>query len=88
MKVTFAQLPGLQRAGKILELQEQINTHHRYATWLLQEFNILMDIDYQLNAGPDSPLKKRADQLQIVCEWHSTQAMYLQGEINRLQSPS
>ena len=87
-KTTFAQLPGLQKAGKILELQEQINTHHRYATWLLQEFNILTDIDYHMNVGPDSPLKKRAEQIQVICEWHSTQAMYLQSQLNSLQSPS
>jgi hypothetical protein len=78
-KTTYGQLPGLQMAGKILELQEQINTHHRYATWLLSLFNQLQSQDYRQN---------ELDHLQILCEWHGTQAMYLQIQLNELQSAS
>jgi hypothetical protein len=73
---TFAQLPGLQKAGKILELQEQINTHHRYSTWLLSLFNQLHSAGYREN---------EQNHLQIICEWHGTQAMYLQIQLDDLK---
>lgn len=78
-KTTFAQLPGLQKAGKILELQEQINTHHRYSTWLLHLFNKLHN---------DGVRGSNVEHLQIICEWHGTQAMYLQMQLDDLKRTS
>lgn len=94
-KTTFAQLPGLQKAAKILELQEQINTHHKYATWLLQVFNDLQEqhvehADRMASMWPDGVKPKTsyytgsAERMQIVCEWHGTQAMYLQCQLDEL----
>jgi hypothetical protein len=80
-KTTYAQLPGLQKAKKILELQEQVNTHHLYATYLLHTFNDLTEFE-------SAHFDDQAAKLQIICEWHGTQAMYLQIELNQLQSPS
>lgn len=87
MNTTFAQLPGLQKAGKILELQEQINTHHLYATWLLNQFNELTEF----NKGFPEPavwIQQQCEHLQIICEWHGTQAMCLQIQLNELKHPS
>jgi hypothetical protein len=80
-KTTFAQLPGLQKAARILELQEQINTHHLYATYLLYTFNDLKEFE---SAHYDD----QAEKLQIICEWHGTQAMYLQCQLDELKHPS
>lgn len=78
-KTTFAQLPGLQKAAQILQLQEQINTHHLYATWLLDEFNINTRFPGR---------EQRASRLQVLCEWHGTQAMYLQCQLDDLKKSS
>jgi hypothetical protein len=89
---TFAQLPGLQKAAKILELQEQINQHHRFATWLLKEFNQVFS-DEQAYAQPGMIIpsefeRNRANQFQIMSEWHGTQAMYLQIQLDDLKRTS
>lgn len=76
-KTTFAQLPGLQKAARILELQEQINTHHRYATWLLSLFNQMNAAGYRDN---------EQNHVQIICEWHGTQAKYLQVQLDELKN--
>jgi hypothetical protein len=80
MNPTFAQLPGLQKAAKMLQLQEQINTHHLYATWLLREFNSLNELTIY-----DDAFNRRANEMQIVCEWHTTQLMMLEKELNELR---
>lgn len=103
-KMTFAQLPGLQKAAQnlkqqeeIQQLQEQINTHHRYATWLLRVFNTLHEQHNQFaermaHMWPDdvkpttSFFTEYADHVQIICEWHGTQAMYLQCQLDKLNS--
>jgi hypothetical protein len=86
---TFAQLPGLQKAAKILELQEQISTHQNYCTQLLEIFNDLHTSAQVIHAQHGIALKavryeKQADQIQIICEWHMTQRIMLEKQLNEL----
>jgi hypothetical protein len=87
----FAQLPGLQKAGKILELQEQINLHQKFCTHLLEIFNDLHTNAQSIHAQHGIELKalrfeKQADNVQIMCEWHMAQRIELEGELRLLLS--
>jgi hypothetical protein len=84
-KPTFAQLPGLQKAGRILELQEQINTHHLYASQLLAVFN---DLHFLESHEQNRVAGEYAKNIQVICEWHGTQAMYLQIQLDELRRTS
>ena len=85
-KNTFAQLPGLQKAKKILELQEDISTHRRFANNLLEEFNYLTGVAL-VDKKNGAWIKQQAEHIQLMCEFHISRATYLELQLTELKEP-
>jgi hypothetical protein len=77
MNPTFAQLPGLQKVSRILELQQLIATHQNFCTQLLDTFNDLIQFE-------SNYFEHKADQIQVICEWHMAQRVKLELELKEI----
>jgi hypothetical protein len=89
MNPTFAQLPGLQKVSRILELQQLIATHQNFCTKLLEIFNDLVNSADALESltgisARHSRILKNADQIQVICEWHMAQRVKLEQELKEI----
>lgn len=85
----MAQLPGLQKAARIIKLQETAALHRKMATQLLQDFNFLHNCSNDVHLVKyNTAYLDEAEKMQVLCEWHICQAMKMDVELNELQSGS
>lgn len=80
MKATFAELPALQKARRILELQEQIKLHKGFCTDCLRSFNYLFQRHHVLG----DKTRLLAEKMQVLSEWHAAHRFQMENELKAL----